>query len=740
MNAVIADEVIYVPLSKLRVSEKNVRKAGDLSIPQLAAQIRAEGLLQNLVVTRGAKGLFDIVDGKRRYLALQHLSGELLLDLDREVAVKVVETSHATSASLSAAFSQLPLHPVDQFDAFQALVDEGKSAAEIAASFGIQERAVLQSLRLAAVARPIVEAYRAEEISLTALQAYTVSEDQERQLTVFESNGGRHFHTEEARATVIRNLLTEKEVPDTDPRIRFVGREAYLQAGGSVRADLFSPTEYFTDTAILQRLANEKIADLKSRVEAEGWSWVDVKLSGYQGWDYQARPPKILPTTPEQDKEVASIDKRQDEIGRKLLKLRRTEPDESDEKARNAWMTARKELEAGHAALDERREAIEDERRSWGKKALAESGAVLTLQGNRLVVHRGLMNKKTAKKLEKAKKKAAAEKTATKEAEKISQALCENLTAHRSAVIRDRLRSEHRTALAVLLHGILPGSISHDIPGWSRATLSGTEGADTTRDHQHLGVDIDAFAPLKETTEAMEDQCSKLPSNNLDLLVWLLEQDTQKLLKLVALCAVGSFDAIFDNIGEFSADKAALTDVLVEHLDIDMRSHWRATGDSYFNHVSKELIVQAVTEAKGEVAAKHLGTLSKADAAAAAEIHLENEDWVPVIFRRNSLDPVAPVPGAEKKRATKQRKGDSAKSQHVSQEQAVEHIQHLLDTKRQRDAAPASTESSTIPDNARPVLKTSSVTKAVGKKAAAKKAITKTAAVKKAAQTKKSKA
>ena len=210
MNAVTADEVIYVPLSKLRVSEKNVRKKGDLSIEQLAAQIHAEGLLQNLVVTQATKGMYEIVDGKRRYLALQHLSKGMLLDLDREIAVKVVDASHATSASLSAAFSQLPLHPVDQFDAFQALVDEGKSVPEIAAAFGIQERAVLQSLRLSSVARPIVEAYRNDEISMNVLQAFTLSDDKERQLQAFKSMP-KYGH-DDYIAREVRNQLTKKEV------------------------------------------------------------------------------------------------------------------------------------------------------------------------------------------------------------------------------------------------------------------------------------------------------------------------------------------------------------------------------------------------------------------------------------------------------------------------------------------------------------------------------------------------
>ena len=40
-----------IPLSKLRLSDSNVRKSGATSIEQLAADIEARGVLQNLLVT-----------------------------------------------------------------------------------------------------------------------------------------------------------------------------------------------------------------------------------------------------------------------------------------------------------------------------------------------------------------------------------------------------------------------------------------------------------------------------------------------------------------------------------------------------------------------------------------------------------------------------------------------------------------------------------------------------------------
>lgn len=730
------DDIYWVPYSQLRVSDKNVRKKRDpkeLQIPQLAAQIKAETLLQNLVTTFGEGGKFamvngkktpkgpiEIVDGYRRYLSIGLNTSEMLIDLDPLVPVKIRPPDHAVSASLTAAFGQLPLHPVEQFDAFKALADEGKSVADIAAAFGLDERAVGQRLQLAKVAPPLLDAFRREEISLTALQAYAVSDDQERQLIVFKTNAGKYFHTEETRATNIRSLLTEKEVADTDPRVAFVGREAYQRAGGTVRADLFSTNEYLTDAAILQRLANEKVAELKARVEAEGWSWVDVKLSGFQSYDYQHHHPKIAPTTPAQDKELASINSAEQAIRSKLLRLRGTEPDKTEGQAYSAWKTAFTEIEVQLAPLATRREEIDNDRRSWGKKTLAECGAVLALQGDKLTVHRGLMDKKTAQRLDKAKQKAVKEKAEKENAAAVPDTLHENLTAHRSAVIRRCLShpSNHHTALAVLLHSILPGAIGGRI---TVHNLTGMEGGDAAFEHVDAGVDADAFVSMLNMKLAADELRKDLPTKNAPLLAYLLEQSLPALMEMTAIAVAISFSAIHSTGGYHAKETAELTNLLVEHLDLDMRDYWQPTADSYFNHVSKELTVKAVSEAKGNAAAKGLAIMSKADAAAAAELHLENEDWLPAIFRRKADKAPKPVTARSitaKEVATKNTAAKKAtaltKSQHVSQEEAVAHIQSLLEAKRQRDAQP-------VTDKTRPTVKAMPVKKAAVKKVVAKK-------------------
>ena len=69
------NDIEMIPLGKLRLSDANVRKNdSNLFIEELAANIEAKGLLQNLIVAPAKKrGMFDVTAGGRRLRALNFL-------------------------------------------------------------------------------------------------------------------------------------------------------------------------------------------------------------------------------------------------------------------------------------------------------------------------------------------------------------------------------------------------------------------------------------------------------------------------------------------------------------------------------------------------------------------------------------------------------------------------------------------------------------------------------------------
>jgi ParB family chromosome partitioning protein len=76
----------------------------------------------------------------------------------------------------------------------------------------------------------------------------------------------------------LRERLTEREIDAyRHPLVRFVGLDTYEQAGGGIRRDLFAEGDagvYLTDAALLERLAQDKLAGIAAEVKAEGWAWV----------------------------------------------------------------------------------------------------------------------------------------------------------------------------------------------------------------------------------------------------------------------------------------------------------------------------------------------------------------------------------------------------------------------------------------------------------------------------------
>ena len=170
-----------IPFNKLVLSQSNVRrvKAG-VSIEELAEDIARRTLLQSLSVrpvldAEGAEtGMFEVPAGGRRYRALQHLVKQKRLAKTAPVPCVVRDPGVDISAeedSLAENVQRAPLHPLDQFRAFQALREKGQSEEDIAAAFFVGVNVVKQRLRLAAVSEKLLDVYAEDGMSLDQLMA-----------------------------------------------------------------------------------------------------------------------------------------------------------------------------------------------------------------------------------------------------------------------------------------------------------------------------------------------------------------------------------------------------------------------------------------------------------------------------------------------------------------------------------------------------------------------------------------
>lgn len=224
-----AQNLIVVPLSQLRASKRNVRKIKQ-SIDALAESIARVGLLQNLTVILARDGEhYEVVAGGRRLDALKLLAKTRRIPKDWAVPCLLVADASARTVSLTENVLREAMHPADQFEAFAALVAEGRPIEDIAADFSVTPLVVQRRLKLANVSRRLLADYRADAVTLEQLMALAITDDHAAQDAAFYEapEWQRQPHA-------LRDRLTEREIDASHALVRFVGLDAYEAAAGAI--------------------------------------------------------------------------------------------------------------------------------------------------------------------------------------------------------------------------------------------------------------------------------------------------------------------------------------------------------------------------------------------------------------------------------------------------------------------------------------------------------------------------
>jgi len=314
-----------VKLAKLALSPINVRKRPDnlLEIPQMAADIKARGVLQNLLVTPAKKprGTFEVFDGGRRLRALKMLAEAGEIDpATYDVSVKVLVGDEATLSETSTAanFQQLRMTPAEECRAFQYFIGLNNDIDGVAKRFGLTRRFVEGRLRLAMLAEPIFEALSNGDIGLDVAKAYASTENQEKQLLVWNSYGKGYSNDD-----TIRRVIANEAMRANDPVAILVGEDRYAEAGGKVDRDLFSENgDKWINPEIAQRLCAEIMEAEGVRIGKEtGLGWIRPIASSYVHSAASGLYRVLLPQPPlseEQTGRLEEIAEEQDAIATAL--------------------------------------------------------------------------------------------------------------------------------------------------------------------------------------------------------------------------------------------------------------------------------------------------------------------------------------------------------------------------------------------------------------------------------------
>jgi len=624
----------FVPFNKLVISPNyQVRQedpAAAIPLSELAASIDAAGLLHNLVVVRGARGLHEVCAGGRRLRAMAMLVEQGRWPENQPVPVLVVPAEQALMASLIENVEREALNPADEFTAFARLIDAGRSVEDVAAVFGVTPQVVKRRLKLAAVSPALLTLFRNGGIGLDCLMVLASIDDPARQEELWQQLPEWNRSAEQ-----LRRMLTRGEVEsDRDGLAIFVTVPAYESAGGPVRRDLFSDEgkAYLQDVALLERLALDKLQAPAHEVMAEGWKWVEVRAR----WVYEdyVRHGEVRRVRRAPDEELAA---RQTQLEAELESLHARMEALSDEEGDESESAA---LEEDADRLQSELDAVDEALTVFPPDLMAQAGCVVFVgRGGAVEIKRGLVRPEDREALMQAARQSSTRETGAgsslvslpKGGSRAvhSEKLMRSLTAHRVAAIQAELLLRPDVALAAitaqLACKLFKDGFRRYRGGDDGLTVSATETHDALRRECADMADAEAWKLMEQTRI---EWIARLPEDGAALLPWLLAQERATVVELLTFLVAASVTGVDGVEREHQS-----TDALAHALALDMRRWWKAGAASYFNHVSKATTLAAVTEAAGANAAAPLAGLKKEGTAAGAEQLLAESGWLPRCLR-----------------------------------------------------------------------------------------------------------
>jgi ParB family chromosome partitioning protein len=602
----MSQKLKMIPLCQLRWSKENMRKTNRLAdIEPLAASILANGVLQSLLVEPqdrdGRDGpLYDVTAGGRRLAALKLLAKRNRIERDAPVPCLVKGNGAcATEISLAENFVRVPPHPADQFEAFANLARHNVSVAEIASRFGISETFVEQRLKLASVSPRLLAEYRAGAMTLDQLTAFTLSDSHHLQEEVWFERGFAEMSPQ-----TIRRLLTSTQIPGTDPRARFIGAKAYESAGGMLIRDLFDAEDegYFSNSQLLDRLVHDKLAGEAQNILQEGWQWVEIHAEADLALlAHFGRAPTVETVLSDGEQaRLSELAARYDELVAAL--------EEGDERHAN-------ELDA----IDREMAELDAKRVTWLPEAKGNAGAIVSLGQSGVEIHRGL--------LKPGHKDESSEQNGALQAKKggnghggYADSVLLDLSAHRTAAMRELMAQQPQTARLALLH-VLVSRLFY--PGLGQSCLC-IRASQTDLDRASESVResraAEAFVARHGTWQA------KLPDAD-QLWDWLCRLESSEQEVLLAHCVALTIDAL-----KGGADPGQIS-VLAAALGLDMRTWWQPTQKNFLGRLTKNDILAAVSEGVSQQASWRLASLKKDRMAKEAERLLAGSGWLPAPLR-----------------------------------------------------------------------------------------------------------
>ncbi|APW58630.1 ParB/RepB/Spo0J family partition protein [Paludisphaera borealis] len=574
-----------IEINKLEKSSQNARRtvikgAGE----DLKDSIDAHGLMHNLVVIDEGDGTYRVTDGARRLAALKALQKEGKLPADHAVPCQVRSKESALETSLAANTVRLAMHPADEYEAFAKLAAD-HTPEQIAQRFGKTVKYVEQLMKLGNADPRLLREYREENLTLDCLKAFAITDDRKRQMKVYRAL--KDSHSLNPRA--IRAALTDT-MADADGKLaKFVGLDAYREAGGTTQSDLFSETIYLENAALLHELANDRLAAVQQELEAEGWGWIEI--SPERDWEVIYPCGHIHPLPGEMPAELAG---QRELIEAELAGIEQTlEDTESDEMTQ-----AQEAAEARLADIDRQIAGFA----VYDPEEIKIAGCYVSIDTDgSLRIEKGLVRKQDMKRL------AKGDDAIPKRPKGMPQTLKRDLEANRLQIAQVEIAKNRLVALDLLIFTVVNDAVSRRLVGCSGLDVNFRKTRPTVKEltaADHALKAIEEALPLAWLKPKTEAEQFRVFSNL---------SDTQKL-HLLAWCVAGSLKPQLSTGREATAYELALS-----LTGAEVAGYWRPTVANYLGRITRDQLLALGRDTLGDAWAQSRHRDKKGELAAQLE-------------------------------------------------------------------------------------------------------------------------
>ncbi|HWX41737.1 MAG TPA: ParB/RepB/Spo0J family partition protein [Blastocatellia bacterium] len=217
-------DLVHLGIDQIRPAEAQPRKHFDESkLKELAQSIKANGLIQPLVVRRSGDG-FQLIAGERRWRAAQ-LAGIHKVPC----VIKDASDDSVLELSLIENLQREDLNPIEEAAAYNSLVETlGMTQDQVAQRIGKDRSTVANSLRLLRLPPEVQTLVQQEKISMGHARALLALASAERQIRLANEIVARALSVRQAEALTSKSTRDSSSASTRKPRL--AGEKANILA------------------------------------------------------------------------------------------------------------------------------------------------------------------------------------------------------------------------------------------------------------------------------------------------------------------------------------------------------------------------------------------------------------------------------------------------------------------------------------------------------------------------------